>query len=209
MPMSGFICHDDYLAKTAKLTDEEVGKLFRALMKYHATGETDVSGRESVAFDFIKDDIDRTEEAYKAKCEKNRENVRKRTYTTVYDRTQKEKEQYKEKEKEQLLDDDMAHEIQREQDKILNAAEDAGFKMSNDVRARLIALYADNGLDKVLEGLRSCVDHGATNLAYLKAVLKGEPRKEKPKVTAQAYGQRDYSNEQDEAMRRMLEMEVG
>ena len=203
MPMSGFICHDDYLEKTSKLTDEEVGRLFRALMKYHKTGETDIDGRESVAFDFIKDDIDRTEEAYRVKCEKNRENVRKRTYTNVYERIQKEKEQYKEKEKEQLLDDDIAHSIQREQDRVLDAAEDAGFKMSNDVRANLIALYADHG-ERVLDGLKSCVEHGAPNLAYLKAVLKGEPKKGK------GYSQqRDYSNEQDEAMKRMLAMEVG
>ena len=107
MSMSGFICHDDYLQKTAKLTDEEVGRLFRALMRYHATGVADeVEGRESIAFDFIREDIDRTEAAYKAKCEKNRNNRlsalnndRQQSSTTVDDRAQKEKEKEKEKEK--------------------------------------------------------------------------------------------------------------
>lgn len=107
MAMSGFICHDDYLQKTAKLTDEEVGRLFRALMHYHATGVADeVDGRESIAFDFIREDIDRTEAAYKAKCEKNRNNRlsalnndRQQSSTTVNDRVQKEKEKEKEKEK--------------------------------------------------------------------------------------------------------------
>ena len=107
MAMSGFICHDDYLQKTAKLTDEEVGRLFRALMRYHATGVADeVEGLESIAFDFIREDIDRTEAAYKAKCEKNRNNRlsalnndRQQSSTTVNDRTQKEKEKEKEKEK--------------------------------------------------------------------------------------------------------------
>ena len=91
MAMTGFICHDDYLNKTAKLSDEEVGRLFRALMKYHATGNAeDLDGRESIAFDFIREDIDRAEESYKAKCEKNRtsrlaaiENERQRTSTNV------------------------------------------------------------------------------------------------------------------------------
>ena len=85
---------------------------------------------------------------------------------------------------------------------------DAGFKMSNDVRATLIALYADHGLQKLLDGMKSCVDHGAPNLAYLKAVLKGEPRKERSPgkaVSAQQYMQRDYSGEQEAAMRRMLD----
>lgn len=107
MAMSGFICHDDYLQKTAKLTDEEVGRLFRALMQYHATGEEkEIAGRESIAFDFIREDIDRTEQAYKAKCDKNRENrmaalenIRQRPSTSVNVRPQKEKEKEEEKEK--------------------------------------------------------------------------------------------------------------
>lgn len=108
----------------------------------------------------------------------------------------------------QMVSDSDAMEIQQDHDRVLNAAEDAGFKMSNDVRAALIALYADHGLVKVLDGLKSCVEHGAPNLAYLKAVLKGEPKKDKPpgKVTAQQYAQRDYSNEQEEAMARMIAM---
>ena len=84
MPMTGFICQDEYLAKCAKLSDQEVGRLFRALMQYHATGhEPELAGRESIAFDFIKDDIDRADKAYDAKCEKNRQN---RSSTTVNDR---------------------------------------------------------------------------------------------------------------------------
>ena len=105
-------------------------------------------------------------------------------------------------------DDDDFHKIQSDHDRVLNAAEDAGFKMSNDVRATLIALYADHGLQKLLDGMKSCVDHGAPNLAYLKAVLKGEPRKDKSPgktVTAQQYSQRSYDGEQEAAMRRMLD----
>lgn len=105
----------------------------------------------------------------------------------------------------QLLADEDAHQIAEDHDRILDAAEDAGFKMTNNVRASLIALYADNGLEKVLAGLRSCSEHGATTLAYLRACMKDEPKKViKPAVPAQAYTQRDYSGEQEEAMRRML-----
>ena len=102
-------------------------------------------------------------------------------------------------------DDDDLHRIQSDHDRVLDAAEDAGFKMSNDVRAALIALYADHGLQKILDGLKSCVDHGATNLAYLKAVLKGEPKKPAGKtVTAQQFSQRGYDDEQEAAFKRML-----
>lgn len=75
MAMTGFICQDTYLGRIAKLSDQEVGRLFRALMKYHATGETEeLAGREGVAFDFIKGDIDSAEESYAQKCKQLREN---------------------------------------------------------------------------------------------------------------------------------------
>ena len=78
MPMTGFFCQDVYLAKTAKLTDEEVGRLFRALINYHANGVVaDLDGRESIAFDFIKEDIDKDEAAYAKKCKQASENRRK------------------------------------------------------------------------------------------------------------------------------------
>ena len=108
--MTGFICHDDYLNKTSKLTDEEVGRLFRACMMYHATGElVELDGRESIAFDFIREDIDRAEKAYQEKCETNRRNRMskktgdddgERSLTDVKDcePTSIIKEQYKEKE---------------------------------------------------------------------------------------------------------------
>ena len=92
MPMSGFICQDAYLAKLSKMTDEEIGRLFRALMTYHATGaEVALDGRESVAFDFIRDDVDRAEASYAEKCKRNRENRtgdnrRDESSTTVNDR---------------------------------------------------------------------------------------------------------------------------
>ena len=99
-----------------------------------------------------------------------------------------------------LMDDDEAHEIQIEQNRVLDAAEDAGFDKSNSVRAGLIQLYADYGLSKMLEGIKACVDHSAVNLAYLRAVLKGEKKPAKPirVLPAQDFSQRDYSGVQDE-----------
>ena len=220
----GFFCLDGYLERLARLSDAEVGRVFRACMLYHKTGEVaDLNDREGMAFDFIRADIDAAGEKYKAKCEKNRENVEKRwSGTAEYDRIRTNTDEYqpirpysteakenininiKENEKD-LIDVDNAREIQADHNRVLDAAEDAGFRMSNDVRASMIALYADHGLQKVLDGLRSCVEHGAPNLAYLKAVLRGEPKKaQKKTVTAQQYGQRDYTGEQEAAVERMF-----
>jgi len=101
-----------------------------------------------------------------------------------------------------MLDDATAAEIQHDHDRILTAAEDAGFKMSNTVRARLIALYADHGLEKMLSGFNECATHGAPTIAYLEAVLKGTGKK-KPQMKvlpAQDFPQRDYSGVQDNMM---------
>ena len=107
----------------------------------------------------------------------------------------------------QMITDESAAQIQGDHDRVLDAAEDAGLKMSNNVRAALIALYAEHGLEKVLEGLRSCSDHGAPNLAYLRAVLRGDGKKPEQKgktVAAQQYEQNDYTGVQEEAYNRMI-----
>ena len=84
--MTGFIFQDEYLERLAKLSDQELGRLVRALAIYHATGEQqELAGRESIAYDFIKFDIDRIDEKYAAKCDTNRNN-RQRPSTTVNDR---------------------------------------------------------------------------------------------------------------------------
>ena len=72
---SGFICYDSYLRKTRNLSDGALGKLFRALMSYHITGEIpEMDESVSVAFDFIREDLDDGDEKYKARCETNRQN---------------------------------------------------------------------------------------------------------------------------------------
>ena len=89
----------------------------------------------------------------------------------------------------------------------MDAAENAGFKCSTSERARLIKLYADHGLQKMLDGIESCVKHSAPNLAYLEACMTDKPKKSAGKqVAAQQYEQRDYGSEQDDAMKRMLAM---
>jgi len=86
--MTGFVFQDEYLERLAKLSDQEVGRLVRALAEYHATGkEQELAGREGVAFDFIKVDIDRIDQKYEARCETNRSN-RQQTMTNDNDRQQ-------------------------------------------------------------------------------------------------------------------------
>ena len=214
MQMSGFICHDDYLEKTARLSDSELGRVFRALMVYHRNHtEPELNERESMVFDFIKVDIDRTEKKYQENCDKNREirlaaiekNERERSSTNVNERDQYKENKIKEKEKTiSFIDVNDAKQIVSDHDKVLSAAENAGFARNDATRAKLIDLYAIHGLQKVLDGIGSCVDHGASNIAYLSAVLKGEPKK--VKISKAGFSrERSYDDEQADAERRMIE----
>ena len=75
MAIEYFCCYHSYRKKCEKLTDQELGRLFRSLLIYSETGERqELAGRESIAFDFIADDIDRAKAAYEERCRKNREN---------------------------------------------------------------------------------------------------------------------------------------
>jgi hypothetical protein len=74
------------------LTDEQVGRLFRALIKYVSLDE-DISETEDIAvkllFSVMKSAIDENNAKYENKCKKNAENVRKRwnkNNTNVYER---------------------------------------------------------------------------------------------------------------------------
>lgn len=211
----------DFADVLETLAEDEVGRLFLAMLRYAATGEEPpgFSGNERFIWPVAKRDIDVMEKKTDILREngakggiaksKNRQTIAndsKSKQTLANDSLQEKTRQEKTGHDKEMtfMDEDEAQQIAIDHEKVLNAAEDAGFKMSNDVRARLIALYAENGLMKMLEGFRSCVDHGAPNLAYLKAVLKGEPKKPKADVNAQKYTQRDYSGEQQEAILRMI-----
>ena len=87
-----FIVYTSYLDRFAKLSDEQLGKLFRIMLEYQTTGE--VPQIEDMAlsfcFDVVKYDMDENNRKYEEMCERQRENVKKRwekrntNDTTVY-----------------------------------------------------------------------------------------------------------------------------
>lgn len=210
-----------------QLQYDEIGRLFEAMLVYAASGNEpdEFEGNERFLWPVAKQQIDLAAEKNEILRQNGMKGGRPKADETKGNQTKpnktkdnqskaiKERKEIESKGKEwneTFIDDDNAGAISEEQNRVLDAAEDAGFRMSNDVRAALIALYSVHGLQKILDGLKSCVDHGAPNLAYLKAVLKGEPKKPKEtaKLPAQDYHQRDLSNAQDEAFERMMAMEM-
>ena len=72
----------------------------------------------------------------------------------------------------------------------------------------MLRIYAEYGLDKMLEGINACVEHSAPNLAYLRAVLKGSGQKGQKRILpAQDFQQRDYSKV-DEQLKAQLAKEM-
>lgn len=214
MAMTGFIFQDDYLAKVAKLSDQELGRLVRALAKYHTTGEEqELAGRESVAYDFIKDDIDKAEKAYAAKCEKNRQNrlktnddERKRTITNDDERTQNINKNIKDKENSLTRVKEKSHGFDtfwaaypRHTGK--QAAQKAFERLNPDddlLNIMLSSISAWKNSDQWTKDGGQFIPHPATWLngrRWEDELPKTVPFKGK-QVTAQMYTQRDYTEEE-------------
>ena len=220
--MTGFIFQDEYLERLAKLSDQELGRLVRALAIYHATGEQqELAGRESIAYDFIKVDIDRIDEKYAAKCDTNRNN-RQRSSTIDNDRQQSStivpKDKYKDKEKD--IDNDDATACARETpfgsvtvDPVIVAVQKELTGLAVSHYDDLAAFRQDLPDDLVIEAINEAVAHGARTWAYVRSILQGyikdgvktvgqarersdKRKRDGPpgkKVSAQQYTQRHYS----------------
>lgn len=182
--MTGFIFQDAYLQPLQKLTNEELGALLRALSAYHASGkEPELTGPESMAFDFIRADIDRIEGEYQLKCEKNRCN-RQRSSTnadgrgqpsTDADRKRTEKKREENKENEEKEEPEPEKEARAGEDapadtlivkvqKELNGLTDTHYQALNDYREELSDGVVSHAID-------NAVGAGTRNWGYVQSIL--------------------------------------
>lgn len=75
MDKNSFLIYLDYEEQFNLLSDEQIGQLMRAIIKYEKTGKTEeLDGMVKMAFSFIKTQLDRDREKYNRKCEKNKKN---------------------------------------------------------------------------------------------------------------------------------------
>ena len=75
MDKVSFLMYLDYEEQFDLLTNEQIGQLMRAIIKYEKTQEIpEMEGMVKMAFSFIKTQLDRDREKYNKKCEKNKEN---------------------------------------------------------------------------------------------------------------------------------------
>lgn len=74
--MAYFMVFHSVLSTLARLTDEQFGRVMRALLRYSAKKEepANLTDIELIAFEMYRDQIDRDEQKYETKCARLREN---------------------------------------------------------------------------------------------------------------------------------------
>ena len=71
-----YVClYISYLESLAPFSDDEIGRIVKAMLTYAETGEVpQFDGNERFIWPTLKAQIDRDETAYQERCEKNRAN---------------------------------------------------------------------------------------------------------------------------------------
>ena len=160
--MREYFCeYHSMLDATRKLSDAEVGRLFRGLLQYSATGEQphNLQGREEIVFDIFSQQIDRQKERYDSKCKQLQANGSKSHQKQANRVQEKEKEEDKEKDKDNHDDDDTR------------------------ARVNTVAVYAANNLQHMsagnideLAGFQEILPDDVIRFAIDKACGNGAPR---------------------------------
>ena len=74
-----FILYADYIKHIGKLSDEDAGRLFKAIFDYVNDGKLpDLDGMAAMAFSFIANQLDTDLQKYEETCKKRSENIKKR-----------------------------------------------------------------------------------------------------------------------------------
>lgn len=90
MTKNSFVVYHNYREKLQNLTNAQIGKLFRAMLDYAIDGKIpELKGILDIAFQFIKVTMDEDLKKYNEKCNKNKENIKRRWNTNVYERNKK------------------------------------------------------------------------------------------------------------------------
>lgn len=178
-----------YLEPLADLTDEEVGRVFRAILKYGVDKTIpDLSPSEKMAFSFMKTNFDRDAAAYDAKVEKKRENGKKGGAPIGNQNARKQPKQPKQPKEEEKEDEEEDEEEESSSSKeegvvlttmttILKSYEEA-YGTATPVVKRMLGDYVDDlGADFVSKVIKVTAQAGGRTWPYLEKSLSECKRK--------------------------------
>ena len=183
----------DYDDTFADMSDEEAGRLIKALIHYGATGEiASLPGPERLVFGILRRQHDRDNEDYQAFIEKQTENGKKGgrprknpENPTVFDKnpenptenrkTQKSQEEDKDKDKEFIDDNE-----ERVREGFSYQHTEIGTLVSTCLKAmtpraweELKVYMGEMPEDLIAWAVQTSCEHGGNNWAYVSAVLRG------------------------------------
>ena len=129
-----FILYTSYYALIEGLTDEQLGQLTRAIFLYARDGKTiNLEPVVRMAFAFIKDNIERNQDKYQAKCEKNRQIAlererKKREAREKADNTNVHERSPYDNDNDNEYDNEYDNDVSKETDNILEPSKEASMQ---------------------------------------------------------------------------------
>lgn len=178
---------DDY----KRLSDVEFGRAIRAVLRFMEDGtEADLTGRDGIMYDTLCRQVKEDRDSYEQKLQKLRVNGSKGGRPKKANGNQKNQMVFEKTKCKQMppyinninnnisaaggyIDPAAAADIANEQQRVLDAAERAGFPANQATYDHIIAAVAEYGAEWVLAAIDRCVQNGASKVAYLNAVLRG------------------------------------
>ena len=168
MAKNSFVIYHNYRDTLEDLTDEQVGKLFRAIFDYEIDKkEPNFNGELKIAFRFIKKDLDLNNDKYESICERNRKNGQKGGAPKGNQNARKQPKQPKQPDNDNDYDNDYDNdnEYDNDYDNILERKKESKNKEINNLhthaRETYDEIFEDFGVepqlkDTLIEFIRHC-----------------------------------------------------
>ena len=154
MAKNSFVIYHNYRDTLEDLTDEQVGKLFRAIFDYEIDKkEPNFNGELKIAFRFIKKDLDLNNDKYESICERNRKNGQKGGAPKGNQNARKQPKQPKQPDNDNEYDND----YDNDDDYILESKEESKNKEINNnnihthTRETYDEIFEDFGVEPMLK----------------------------------------------------------
>lgn len=169
-----------------ELSDEEIGLVVRAYLKYGRSGETAEMPRTiKYLYNALVRELDRASEGYEKKVAAGKSGGRGRPKKELPEEIrQNEPAQLNPKQEQKpevrtlapFISDEEAAEIQQGTNEVLDEAKRQGFPDTTATMETLNKLVADNGAKEVLECVKTAGEAGKPNIRYLKGVINGRAK---------------------------------